>query len=184
MKLTKKWKLQENCNSIILKQQGRLGSTGTPFLFDKMMLFKPRKTVVITIVVLFVIGLTFPFLIQAQSGDLRTREVVGVVVMSSFFSFAGFMGLRALKTVAFDQDYWTVSYYLFPSRNMSFHPGEITEIQRLDYVTYKPKIPVTTFNIRLNNSRKIAISSNEIKDFERLERILDKPVYRSLTKLK
>lgn len=151
-----------------------------PFFMNNMIVFKPQKAVAIMVAVLFMIGLAFPFLIYTSDESFRTRELVAIWVISSILFFAGIKGLLGLKTIAFDQDYWTVSYYLLPARKMNFHIGEIAAVQKRNYFGYRPRIPVTTFFIQLKNARKIEISSTEITDFEQLEELMDRPGYLAL----
>lgn len=154
--------------------------------FTDMVFFKPKKRVVIVLFFSFLIGFGVPFLIYNQESSYQSLSELGVrswskILFPTFFLFAGGRVLFLLKTIEIDQTSWRVRF-IFPHRKMVFSIADIESIEKLDYVSYKYRTPVTTYKIRLKNSKQIKISSNEIVDFDRLNRILNKKEYKPLKK--
>lgn len=154
--------------------------------FKDMIIFKPQKKLVLVLVFSFLIGFGVPFLIynQVSSGQslatLDVRSWIGIFI-PTFFLFAGGRVLWLLKTIEIDQTFWRVRF-IFPRRELEFSIADIESVEKLDYVSYKYRTPIITYKICLKNSKQIKISSNEISDFEKLNRILSKREYKLLKK--
>lgn len=157
------------------------------FLESRDMVFlKPKKKVVLVIIFSFLIGFGVPFLIFNQVSSNESLSELDVrswikILFPTFFLFAAGRVLFLLKTIEIDQTFWRVRF-IFPRREVVFSIADIESIEKLDYVSYKYRIPITTYKIRLKNSKRIKISSNEISDFEKLNRILNKKEYKPLKK--
>lgn len=154
--------------------------------FRDMVFLKPKKKVVLVVIFSFLIGFGVPFLIynQVSSGQPLSKLDVRSWIkffFPTFFLFAAGRVLCFLKTIEIDQTFWRVRF-IFPRREVVFSIVDIESIEKLDYVSYKYRIPITTYKIRLKNSKQIKISSNEISDFEKLKRILNKKEYKPLKK--
>lgn len=149
------------------------------------MFMKPKKSVVLSVLLAFLIALVVPFLVYNQiAKDIPISNwrpgIYVQILFPTLFLFPATYVLFLLKTIEINQDVWTVRY-LFPRRELHFSKCEIVEIKKHQYKTYKYRIEVTTFTIQLRNSKSLKISSNEINDFDYLERILNKSDYKALT---
>ncbi len=153
-----------------------------------MIFLKPKKRVVLVLIFSFLIGFGVPFLIYKQVSSGQSLSNLDVkswisIFFPTFFVLAAARVLFFLKTIEINQTFWKVRF-IFPRRELVFSIADIESIEKLNYVSYKYEIPITTYKIRLKNSKQIKISSNEISDFDLLNRVLNKQEYKLLKKTK
>lgn len=99
-----------------------------------------------------------------------------------FFGSIAIRTIYILQTIEIDQDVWKIRYFL--RREQVFSIADMEYIHKKDALSYRWSIPVTMITVGLNNSRRIRISSNEMEDFEKLERFLNQKEYTGLRKKK
>ena len=135
------------------------------------------------IILALIIGVTVPFLIfyQVSNGSELSRSLIKIFA-PTFFVLAALRTVFILKTIEIsDTKVWKIRY-AFPRRELVFSVADIEYIDKTNSISYKYRIPVSMITIKLNNSRRIKISSNEMDDFEKLERLLNRKEYKTLKK--